>query len=307
MNEKDYQLNLYTSWLNPKPLYSLWRAAKMYCSKCGSENTDDAIFCNSCGSSLKSSNKEINEKTVIKNENSKNKITLGLISSWLFGILFLLSGISFIFSGFFSAGIPLIVASFILLPPITKWTENKFNFQFSRGLRVTLVIGLFLIYAINLPTVIDDSNQNNYDSSSASFTSASQPEYYKVGEKVRVGNIEYTVNNVWITRVVGDQYMNQKADGVYLMVDLTIENVGSQSTDISSGYIKVIDSKGRVFESDSSAWIYLENNLLFKQIQPGLPTKGQTVFDVPEDESFMLQVTDSIWESKKKYIILGST
>jgi len=47
--------------------------------------------------------------------------------------------------------------------------------------------------------------------------------------------------------------------------------------------------------------------LLFKQVQLGLPTKGQAAFDVPEGESFVLQVSDSIWETKTKYIVLGRT
>lgn len=86
------------------------------------------------------------------------KITLGLILSWIFGVLFGLSGLTFLFSGGIVAGISLILASLVLLPPVNKFVKEKFNFELSRGLKITLVIILFVIYAVNLPSsnMLDD-------------------------------------------------------------------------------------------------------------------------------------------------------
>jgi len=80
------------------------------------------------------------------------KITLGLILSWIFGVLFGLSGLTFLFSGSIIAGGSLILASLVLLPPMNKFVKEKFNFELSRGLKITLVIILFVIYAVNLPS-----------------------------------------------------------------------------------------------------------------------------------------------------------
>lgn len=80
------------------------------------------------------------------------KITLGLILSWIFGVLFGISGLTFLFSGSIIAGGSLVLASLVLLPPMNKFVKEKFNFELSRGLKITLVIILFIIYTVNLPS-----------------------------------------------------------------------------------------------------------------------------------------------------------
>src|SRR3989344_9457062 len=80
------------------------------------------------------------------------KITLGLVLSWIFGVLFGISGLTFLFSGGIVAGGSLIIASLVLLPPMNNFVKEKFNFELSRGLKITLVIILFVIYAVSLPS-----------------------------------------------------------------------------------------------------------------------------------------------------------
>lgn len=100
--------------------------------------------------------------------------------------------------------------------------------------------------------------------------------------------------------------MVEIADGVFLMVELEVENLGDETKTLSSSYVKAIDSQGRTFEYDNDAWIYLEDSLLLKQIQPGLPTKGETIFDVPEGESFFIEVSSGLW-GEKELIAVGNT
>ena len=80
------------------------------------------------------------------------KITLGLVLSWIFGVLFGVSGLTFLFSGSIIAGGSLVLASLVLLPSMNKFVKQKFNLELSRGLKITLVIILFIIYALNLPS-----------------------------------------------------------------------------------------------------------------------------------------------------------
>jgi len=82
--------------------------------------------------------------------NETKKITLGLILSWIFGVLFGLSGLVFLFSGSILSGGSLILASLILLPPINKFVKERLNFELSGWLKIILVIILFVIYAVNL-------------------------------------------------------------------------------------------------------------------------------------------------------------
>ena len=48
------------------------------------------------------------------------------------------------------------------------------------------------------------------------------------------------------------------------------------------------------------------HNILIKQIQPGLPVKGETVFDVPKGITCNLQVADGGWGTDPKLISLGT-
>jgi hypothetical protein len=67
------------------------------------------------------------------------KITLGLVLAWIFGVIFALGGLGMTFSGSAVAGISLLLAGLLLLPPITKLIREKMNFELSTGLKVTIV------------------------------------------------------------------------------------------------------------------------------------------------------------------------
>ena len=130
---------------------------------------------------------------------------------------------------------------------------------------------------------------------------------YKVGDKVVVGDRAYTITNVKTTQSVGDnEYTKKTATGIYVLVTMTIENTGKESSTMSSNDVKIVDSEGRTFESDSSAWTALKDNILLKQLQPGLPVNGETVFDVPKGIDATLQVTDGGWTTDPVNISLGT-
>ena len=45
---------------------------------------------------------------------------------------------------------------------------------------------------------------------------------------------------------------------------------------------------------------------MLKQIQPGLPVKGETIFDVPKRITCNLQVGEGGWDADKKLISIGT-
>lgn len=106
------------------------------------------------------------------------KIGLGLILGWFFGIIFGLSGLSLLFIGGIVAGAALILASLILLPPVNKLVIEKWNFKLSRGLKLTAVIILFIVYVVsasNLETLESDTNTNSQPSTQKTEASAISP------------------------------------------------------------------------------------------------------------------------------------
>lgn len=135
---------------------------------------------------------------------------------------------------------------------------------------------------------------------------APEPATYKVGDRAVVGERAYTITNVKTASSVGDEYTKKDATGIFVIVSMTIENIGKESGTMSSSDVKIIDSQGRTFESDTNAWITLKDNILIKQIQPGLPVKGETIFDVPKGITCNLQVGEGGFGSDTKLISLGT-
>lgn len=134
---------------------------EMYCPKCGTQNLDDAAFCSKCGNELSKLRLPETEKPFTTSQSSKEKpakvISIGLISSWLFGGLFLIAGIGWLFQAV-AVGIPLILISIAIFPPITKRVKDKFNFELSTPLKIVITIILLAIASANIP---DTSNKTD--------------------------------------------------------------------------------------------------------------------------------------------------
>jgi hypothetical protein len=65
-------------------------------------------------------------------------------------------------------------------------------------------------------------------------------------------------------------------------VGISATNNGTKADYFLGSEHKIYDVNGSEYGSDSSAWIYLEDNMLIKEVNPGNTSKGQIVFDVPE-------------------------
>lgn len=155
------------------------------------------------------------------------------------------------------------------------------------------------------------------DQSTAGQTSVqaeTQPENeqmtaYVIGDRVVSGDIAYTITNVQTSPTLSNEYSSTSADGIFVIVDMNLENVGKETITMTSNYVKLVDDQARVFESDTDSWMYIDNNdnLLLKQLQPGLQTKGRIVFDVPVGGAYGAMVTGSIWGGDEQLILLGTT
>jgi hypothetical protein len=178
--------------------------------------------------------------------------------------------------------------------------------------RYTIYILFILIFSVFAAGCSGNANEqpatqatNQPAASPAVTTPAPTPTDYKIGDRVVVGDRAYTVSNIKTTAFVGDEYTKKEATGIYVLVSMNIENIGKESATMTSNDVKIIDEQGRTFESDTNAWIALKDNILLKQIQPGLPVKGETIFDVPKGIDAKLQVTDGGWTTKPVNITLG--
>jgi len=91
------------------------------------------------------------------------KITVGLILSWIFGLLFALTGIVSVFSEPIP-GLVMLVMATVLLPPVTRLVDQKWKFHLSKGMKIAvIIIGLIIFGA-----TVDTSNVSTTQKSEAS-------------------------------------------------------------------------------------------------------------------------------------------
>lgn len=183
---------------------------------------------------------------------------------------------------------------------------------------IKIILGIFVLFFIVAllgsggDNTSDDNTSNQVQEPATTSATASEaaaeptPEIYKVGDKVVVGDRAYTITDVRTASSVGDDFTKKEATGVYVIVTMSIENIGKESATMGTSDVKIIDSEGRTFESDTNAWIAIKNNILLKQIQPGLPVVGETIFDVPKGITGNLQVSGGGWGTDTKLISLGT-
>ena len=82
---------------------------------------------------------------------SSKKITVGLILSWIFGVLFALTGIVSVFSEPIP-GLVMLVMAAVLLPPVTKLVDQKWKFHLSKGMKIAVIIVGFIIFGATVDT-----------------------------------------------------------------------------------------------------------------------------------------------------------
>ncbi|MCO7274845.1 DUF4352 domain-containing protein [Cellulosimicrobium cellulans] len=106
-----------------------------------------------------------------------------------------------------------------------------------------------------------------------------------VGTAVRDGKFEFTVTSVETgVATVGDEYLNAQAQGQFVLVHMTVTNIGDRAQMFDGSSQKLVDTAGREHSADSSAAIYLgDANSFLTDINPGNSVEGTVVFDVPAD------------------------
>lgn len=136
---------------------------------------------------------------------------------------------------------------------------------------------------------------NEASDSDATFTSAANPEPGKPGEhagqdsdtapagaSVRDGKFEFTVTAVDppVSTIGDNPYMRKTAQGEYILVHVTVTNIGDRPQTYFSSNQKLFDDHGRRYENDTMAELNVNDNLS-TPINPGNSVDVTIVFDVP--------------------------
>ncbi|SET23030.1 DUF4352 domain-containing protein [Geodermatophilus poikilotrophus] len=112
---------------------------------------------------------------------------------------------------------------------------------------------------------------------------APAPETPGIGEPAADGKFNFIVNGVDCSATeIGSEFLSQKAQGQFCIVDLTITNVGDRAQSFFGDNATLLNEQGQQFSADSEAAIYLEDSSsLYEEINPGNTLASKVVFDVP--------------------------
>lgn len=131
---------------------------------------------------------------------------------------------------------------------------------------------------------------------------------YGIGQLVRVGDVEFTVNGIESAPNVGGEW-GKTSKGTYLIVDLTVTNKGTESLRVDNSFFK-LKNNDKVYESDASAGIYAneEESFFLSSINPDVSMSGKVVFDVSQEvidsNTKQLEVSTGYWDKETGLINL---
>ncbi|WP_113699200.1 DUF4352 domain-containing protein [Nonomuraea lactucae] len=122
-----------------------------------------------------------------------------------------------------------------------------------------------------------------------------------IGTEVRDGKFAFTVTKVEKRARVGSELLGTDAQGVFLLVHITVENIGDEAQAFTSTAQK-LHAGGKEYEADAGAAIYLKDSKsLYEKINPGNNVKGVVLFDVPKNlKPETLELHDSVFSDGVK-------
>jgi hypothetical protein len=90
------------------------------------------------------------------------KITVGLIFSYIFGGMFIISGLEHLISGNILGGIAILISGIVIFPATYKIINTKTNVSLSAGVKLLIVLIAFIIFVstTNDTNLSENSNVN---------------------------------------------------------------------------------------------------------------------------------------------------
>lgn len=158
-------------------------------------------------------------------------------------------------------------------------------------------IALFIIIGLVILGNLFGGNNTSSSSSNSNIQTDSQQQItakieetktYSIGDSVQAGDFKWKITKsstaAEIGENIGSTFLGEKADGVFIILYVEVENTGKSAEYLMDSYLKLVDDQGREFSPNSAAVIYLKpqgSALMFEQVNPGIIKKGKIVFDVP--------------------------
>jgi len=180
------------------------------------------------------------------------------------------------------------------------------------------IIGLFILLVI-IGSLLGDDNQGTKKKEKEPSTTINsdsnkdvqdEEQNVNIGEELKVGKVAFKVNSIAevneISAANGYMKYTPDADGaVFLNVNVTVKNDGSEMIQTDSSFFKLKASNGASY-TPSTIIVADDKYFVFEGINPGLALTGNIVFEVPAGLTDLdLQVQTGYWGTETGLINLN--
>lgn len=159
----------------------------------------------------------------------------------------------------------------------------------------------------NTSNVVDTSSETTSNDSSESTsnnkTQDETKEFYSVGEEIKINDIILIVNSV--EKSNGSQYDRPSDGNEYVIVNVTIKNVGSSEISYNPYYFDMQNSQGQIIDKTITL-IDQDTQLNDGKLAAGGQVSGTIVFEEPTgDEGLILKYNPNLFSSKEVKVKLN--
>ncbi|WEA46856.1 DUF4352 domain-containing protein [Priestia aryabhattai] len=179
-------------------------------------------------------------------------------------------------------------------------------------------LGFIVLVAIIIVIAVasggnDDSSKNT--SSGGDSKQEAKKSSYTMGQEVKVGDMNYTVNDKSTADQVGPSSLPEKASQKFLVVDVKVKNNGKEAVMVDSSFFK-LKRGGKTYEADAAASLSanqgedgnITNSFMAQDLNPDSEMSGKVVFDlapeVAEATDLQLQVQTGAFGTETELINL---
>lgn len=253
----------------------------IYCPSCGKQI--DGAFCKWCGSAVPTMSPP--DDAAVKRKKTENTLLIALGYVCALG----------------SAYYPLPGTLLGLIFGIAALTRRKIG----HGILIMMLAVTFPFAGAEIQNETPTSTSNPATEVAAQPAEAPSPQpRHSIGENFSVGYWSYQCNGAaWRPFLVSGYSSIERPDAEFLIVDLTVRNDDRTSSTLPPP--KLVDAQGREFD-ESSKEIFVDGSFeTFKQLNPGVSSRGIAVFDAPHGD-YMLKVSGGILSGKDALVDLSS-
>ncbi len=169
--------------------------------------------------------------------------------------------------------------------------------------KILIGLGILFVVIIIIGMVSGGSNSDpkKVGENSIDAKVQEQQKEYKVSDVVKLGDREFVVNSVRRANTLG--YSTPKSGKEYVVVNVTIRNLGTDEVSYNPFDFKVQDANGA---QESSTFASLDDSLSSGTLAPNGKVTGSMPFEVPQGTNAKLIFQPSFWSEQRVVVDLGN-